>query len=201
MKRFIGLILISHFGLAAAIAPGGDDSILTPQKKAHWAWHAPLRPAVPSVKQAARVHNPIDAFVLAQLEVKGLTPAPPADPATLLRRLYFDLIGLPPTPTEVDEFVAAWDAASAKRQAVLEKVVDHLLASPHYGERWGRHWLDLVRYAESRGHEFDFNLPNAHQYRDYVIRAFNADVPYDQFLREHLAGDLLPAPRLHPQAQ
>src|SRR5207302_9611852 len=105
----------------------------------------------------------------------------------------FDLTGLPPTPAELEAFVRD-DSPEA-----LAKVVDRLLASPHFGERWGRHWLDLVRYAESRGHEFDYPVPNAYQYRDYVVRAFNADVPYDQFVREHLAGDLLPKPRLHPR--
>ncbi len=108
-----------------------------------------------------------------------------------LRRVYFDLIGLPPTPAEIEAFLAD------RSPIAFEKVVDRLLASPHFGERWGRHWLDLVRYAETFGHEFDPPIPNAHQYRDYVIRALNADVPYDQFVREHVAGDLI-KPRLNP---
>ncbi|MCS6776715.1 MAG: DUF1549 and DUF1553 domain-containing protein, partial [Chthonomonadaceae bacterium] len=137
--------------------------------------------------------TPIDAFILARLEAKGLRPAPEADRRTLIRRAYYDLLGLPPTPEEVEGFVRD-RAADA-----WERVVDRLLASPHYGERWARHWLDLVRYAETDGHEFDFEKPGAFEYRDYVIRAFNADVPYDQFVREHIAGDLLPRPRLHPQ--
>ena len=112
--------------------------------------------------------------------------------AHVLRRVTFDLIGLPPTPEEIDAFLKD-DSPDA-----YEKVVDRLLASPHYGERWGRHWLDLVRYAETRGHEFDYPIPNAYQYRDYVIRAFNADVPYDQFVTEQVAGDLLDKPRLNP---
>ena len=106
--------------------------------------------------------------------------------------MTFDLIGLPPTPDEIDAFLRD-DSPDA-----FDKVVDRLLASPQFGERWARHWLDLVRYAETRGHEFDYVIPNAYQYRDYVIRAFNADVPYDQFVTEHVAGDLLDQPRLHP---
>ncbi len=105
----------------------------------------------------------------------GLIFAPPAEKRVLLRRVYFDLIGLPPTPAEIDAFLKD-DSPDA-----YEKVVDRLLASPHYGERWGRHWLDLVRYAETHGHEFDFEIPDAWRYRDYVVRAFNADVPFDQF--------------------
>src|SRR6202035_1364495 len=126
------------------------------------------------------------------LEAKGLKPAPAADRRTLLRRLSFDLTGLPPSPEAVEAFVK-----DTSPQA-LAKVVDRLLAAPAYGERWGRHWLDLVRFAETSGHEFDFDIPEAYLYRDYVIRAFNADVPYDQLVREHIAGDLLPAPRRHP---
>jgi hypothetical protein len=164
------------------------------RKAEHWAWQ-PLRvPALPEVKQKDWPRSPCDRFLLAKLEEKGLTPAPPADKRTLLRRVYFDLVGLPPRPDEVAAFVAD-EAPDA-----LAKVVDRLLASPHYGERAGRHWLDLVRYAESRGHEFDYAIPNAYEYRDYVIRAFNADVPYNQFVTEHLAGDLLAKPRLHPSA-
>ena len=136
--------------------------------------------------------NEVDRHILARLEKVGLVPSRDADRPALLRRLYFDLIGLPPTPEEIEAFVADQDS-----QAV-GKVVDRLLDSQHFGERWGRHWLDLVRYAESRGHEFDNDTPNAFQYRDYVIRALNADVPYDQFVREHIAGDLLAEPRLHP---
>ena len=139
------------------------------------------------------------SFILARLEDKGLAPAAAADPRTLVRRLYFDLIGLPPSPQEVEDLPARQRRRPGQlNQAAVEKLVDRLLDSPHFGERWARHWLDLVRYAESRGHEFDYNLPNAYQYRDYVIRAFNVDVPYNQFVTEHIAGDLLPKPRLHP---
>ncbi len=165
---------------------------LQKRKHDHWAWQPIRTPEIPAVKNKAWATSPIDAFILAKLEAKNLTPAGPADKRTLLRRVTYDLIGLPPTPAEIEAFLGD-DAADA-----YAKVVDRLLASPHFGERWGRHWLDLVRYAESRGHEFDYAIPNAYQYRDYVIRAFNADVPYNQFVLEHLAGDLVVKPRLHP---
>jgi hypothetical protein len=164
---------------------------LAARKESHWAWHPVVRHDPPTVKQTTWPSSPIDQFLLAKVEEAGLTPADPADRRTLIRRVYFDLIGLPPTPEEVATFVS-----DASPQA-FGKVVDHLLASPRFGERWGRHWLDLMRYAESRGHEFDYNAANAWQYRDYVIRALNEDVPYDQFVREHIAGDLLPRPRRH----
>ncbi len=169
---------------------------LAKRKAAHWSWQPIRVPDVPKVQDAAWARSDIDRFLLAKLEAKGLKPATDADPRTLIRRLYFDIIGLPPTGAEVEQFVKAWDAASAKRQAIVENVVDRLLDSPRFGERWARHWLDLVRYAESRGHEFDFTIPDAYQYRDYVIRAINSDVPYNQFVTEHLAGDLLKNPRL-----
>ena len=189
--RQVAFIVGGFMVAAASLSHAGDDTILTPQKKAHWAWQAPQRPAVPAVKDSAWPRNEIDRFILAKLENQGLTPAPPAEPATLLRRLYFDLIGLPPTPVDVEEFVNAWDSAGAKRQALLEKLIDQLLSSPHYGERWGRHWLDLARYADSNGYEFDEIRPDAWRYRDYVIRAFHADKPYDRFLIEQIAGDEL----------
>jgi hypothetical protein len=137
--------------------------------------------------------SPIDQFILSKLAAKGLKPAGAAERRTLLRRVYFDLIGLPPTPAEIDAFLRDTSPDA------LQKVVDRLLAAPQFGERWGRHWLDLVRYGESRGHEFDYLTPNAYQYRDYVIRALNSDVPYNQFVLEHVAGDLLEQPRLNPK--
>jgi hypothetical protein len=143
----------------------------------HWAWRPPVRPTIP----AAAGRNPIDAFIRARLD--GLAPAPPASREQLIRRVTFDLIGLPPTPTEIDAFVG-----DASPDAWV-KVVDRLLASPHYGERWGRYWLDLARYADSNGYEYDEPRPDAWRYRDYVIRAFNADMPYDRFIVEQLAGD------------
>jgi hypothetical protein len=167
---------------------------LAARKASHWAWQ-PIRPQTPpDVRHTDWPRGPVDRFLLAKLEAKGLSPAPPADRYTLLRRATFDLTGLPPTPAEIEAFVHDPDPDA------FAAVVDRLLASPHFGERWGRHWLDLVRYAETRGHEFDYPVPNAYQYRDYVIRALNADVPYDQFVREHIAGDLLPEPRRHPSA-
>jgi uncharacterized protein DUF1553/uncharacterized protein DUF1549 len=177
--------------LAAALRLSANDDFFTPQKKAHWAWQPPRRPVIPVVKNSAWVQNPIDAFVLAKLEERGLRPSPPAEAATLLRRMYFDLIGLPPTSAEVERFVAAWNATSAKKQAIIEETIDRLLTSSHYGERWGRHWLDLARYADSNGYEFDEIRPDAWRYRDYVIRSFNANKPYDRFLLEQLAGDEL----------
>ena len=157
-----------------------------------WVWQPVADKGAPKVKDAAWSRNNIDRYILNRLEEAGLKPTQDADRTAILRRLYFDLTGLPPTPEEVAAFLADKDANA------VDRVVDKLLASPHFGERWGRHWLDLVRYAESRGHEFDNDTPNAFQYRDYVIRALNADIPYDQFVREHIAGDILPQPRLHP---
>jgi mono/diheme cytochrome c family protein len=173
------------------------DFDLAKRKAEHWCWQPIRAEQPPSVKDTAWATSDVDRFLLAKLEAKGLKPAPPAEPRVLLRRLHFDLIGLPPSRDEVEEFVKAWETAGAKRGVVVEQVVDRLLDSPQFGERWARHWLDLVRYAESRGHEFDYTIPNAHHYRDYVIRAFNSDVPYNQLVREHVAGDLLASPRMH----
>ena len=155
-----------------------------------WAFQPPKKTAPPAVKDAAWPRGDIDRFLLAELEAKGLKPVADADPRTLLRRVTFDLIGLPPTPEDVDAFVKDY---AAQPQSALETVVDKLLASPQFGERWGRHWLDVARYAESSGKGSNFAYPHAWRYRDYVIAAFNADKPYDQFIREQLAGDLLPA--------
>ena len=130
--------------------------------------------------------NPIDVFVLARLEDEGLTPSVEADRVTLIRRLHLDLLGLPPTPAEVAAFV---DDA---RPDAFERLVDRLLASPNFGERWGRHWLDLARYADSDGYEDDLYRPDAWRFRDWVIQSINKDVPFDQFTLEQLAGDLLP---------
>ncbi|MGB7323379.1 MAG: PSD1 and planctomycete cytochrome C domain-containing protein [Rubripirellula sp.] len=158
----------------------------------HWAWRPIASPDVPVVSDPTWPSVDLDHFVLAKLDAAKLSPAEPTDRSELMRRLYFDLIGLPPTPDEAAKFIA--DCLPG----ATERLVDKLLDSPHFGERWGRHWLDLVRYAESRGHEFDEDAMDAFQYRDYVIRALNADVPYDQFVREHIAGDLLDSPRLNP---
>ena len=148
----------------------------------HWAWKKPVRSPVPTVR-GAQPANPIDAFVRARLDAAGLSPAPPASREHLLRRVTFDLTGLPPTPEEVTAFV------NDSSPEAWEKVIDRLLASPRYGERWGRHWLDLARYADTNGYEFDEPRPDAWRYRDYVIRSFNADKPFDRFVLEQLAGD------------
>ncbi|MEX2172288.1 MAG: PSD1 and planctomycete cytochrome C domain-containing protein [Pirellulales bacterium] len=151
----------------------------------HWAFAPLTSPTVPAVENAAWVRNPIDAFILAKLEARGLEPAAPADRRTLARRLYYDLTGLPPSPEALARFV------DDDRPEAYEQLVDELLNSPQYGERWARHWLDLVRYAETNSFERDGPKPNAWKYRDYVIRSLNADKPYDQFVREQLAGDEL----------
>jgi hypothetical protein len=172
----------------AAVAPvAGDVASVAAARASHWAFQPVRQPALPAVQNAAWSQNPIDRFVLAKLEEKGLPPAPPADRRTLIRRVTFDLIGLPPTPEEVDAFVA--DAAPD----AYEKLVDRLLSSPHYGERWGRYWLDVARYADTKGYVFEEErrYPYAYTYRDYVIRAFNEDLPYDRFVAEQLAADKL----------
>ncbi|QJW98941.1 PSD1 and planctomycete cytochrome C domain-containing protein [Frigoriglobus tundricola] len=156
-------------------------------KKEHWAWQPLTRPTVPAVNGAAWARGDVDRFLLAKLEAKGLKPVGDADKVTLLRRVTFDLTGLPPTPQEIDAFVAD---PSPK---AFETVVDRLLASPAFGERWGRHWLDVARYGESTGPSRNIPYPHAWKYRDYVIDAVNFDVPFDRFVREQIAGDLLPA--------
>ena len=171
------------WGLVAAKDVSADllameNSPVSPAARDWWSFRPLRRPAVPAAG------HPVDAFINARLA--GLDPAPRADRRTLIRRATLDLLGLPPTPAEIDAFVAdplarAW-----------ENLIDRLLASPHYGERWGRHWLDVARYADSNGFEHDFDRPNAYRYRDYVIRSFNLDTPYNQFLREQIAGDELP---------
>ncbi len=169
---------------ATAVVPRRQVGMTIEEGRKFWAYQLPKRPQVPVSREPKASVNEIDAFILAALEKKGLKPAPLADRATLIRRLYYDLVGLPPSPEEMDAFVAD------KNADAYEKLVDKLLASPHYGERWGRHWLDVVRYAESvtlRG--FVFN--QAWRYRDYVIDSFNADVPFDRFINEQIAGDLL----------
>jgi mono/diheme cytochrome c family protein len=150
-----------------------------------WAFQPISRPDPPVVKDAAWVQNPIDAFVLARLEAAELTPAPRADKLTLLRRATFDLTGLPPTPAECDAFL------SDDSPGAFGRLIDRLLESPNYGERWGRHWLDVVHYADTQGFENDARRPNAWRYRDYVIDALNRDKPFDLFLREQIAGDVL----------
>ena len=156
--------------------------------KQHWAFQPLSKPALPKVADEAWVRTAGDRFIRAAQESKGIEPNPIADPQTLIRRAYFDLIGLPPTPEQVTAFVTA---AGKDFDGAWTRLIDELLASQHYGERWGRHWLDLVRFAESNGYAFDKDRPNAWRYRDWVIRAFNADMPYDEFVRQQLAGDLM----------
>lgn len=155
-----------------------------------WVARKPGAPPLPAVRNAAWVRNPIDAFILAKLEEKGLRPAPPASRRALIRRVYFDLIGLPPPPDKVREFLEA-----AHEEAAYQRILDELLADPRYGERWARHWLDLARFAESDGFAIDGERPTAWRYRDYVIRALNEDKPYDVFVMEQLAGDEVRDPR------
>lgn len=152
----------------------------------HWAFDPPGQLEVPAVRDQAWPRSPIDRFILAGLEARGLPPARPADRRTLIRRATFDLTGLPPTPDEIDAFLAD------QSPDAFAKVVDRLLASPAYGERWGRHWLDVARYADSNGLDENVAHGNAWRYRDYVVASFNADKPFDQFLLEQIAGDLLP---------
>ncbi|MCS6866593.1 MAG: DUF1549 and DUF1553 domain-containing protein [Gemmataceae bacterium] len=167
-------VIVAWLGLPLLVFAADADN--------HWAWRKPQRPPVPQLPENPRA-NPIDAFIRAKLAAAQLSPAPRASREQLLRRVTFDLTGLPPTPEEIDAFVHdhtpdAW-----------AKVVDRLLASPRYGERWGRHWLDLARYADTNGYEFDEPRPDAWRYRDYVIRSFNADKPFDRLILEHIAGD------------
>ena len=174
-------------------APWPKDLALIERKQLGpwWSLQPIVRPPLPDVKNRAWVKNEIDRFILAMLEAKGLTPSAEADATTLIRRAIFNLHGLPPTPAEVEEFVKTWDAPGAKRQAVWEALIDRLLASPRYGERWARLWLDLVHYADTHGFDKDKKRFWAWLYRDWVIRAFNSDMPYRRFLRHQIAGDVL----------
>lgn len=173
------------FGTPLAIAAEPVEPAFSPRQQAHWSFHSPVRPPLPSTSNPNWILTPVDAFILARLDRAGLRPSPPAQRAALLRRITFDLIGLPPTLRELDDFV------QDTRPDAYVRVVERLLASPHYGERWAQHWLDVVRYAESDGYEADAERPNSWRYRDYVVRAFHEDKPFDRFLTEQLAGDLL----------
>ncbi|NBV21481.1 MAG: DUF1553 domain-containing protein [Proteobacteria bacterium] len=158
----------------------------------HWAYQPVKAQPLPKLKDKAWPQNELDHFTLARMEKAGVTPAPAADPRTLIRRLTFDLTGLPPTAEETEAFVGACSKIG-NRQSAIGNAIDRLLASPHYGERWGRHWLDVVRYADTCGNASDYPVPQAYKYRNYVIKAFNEDKPFDRFIREQLAGDLLNA--------
>jgi hypothetical protein len=166
---------------------------LAKRRREHWAWQPPRTGVPPPVANEHWPRHNLDRYILNRLDEAGLSPAPPSEKRTFLRRVTFDLIGLSPTPKEIEDFL------SDESEMAYQRVVDRLLRSPHYGEHWGQHWLDLVRYAETRGHEQDFEIPESFRFRDYVILAFNEDVPYDQLVIEHIAGDLLETPRLHPE--
>jgi hypothetical protein len=187
-------------GAAKAAPPptGGAKFTIRPEQRNFWSFQPVKKPAPPEVTNASWVKNPIDRFVLAKLEAKGLTPAPEADKRTLIRRAYFDLTGLPPTPEQVAAFVAD------QSPDAFAKVVDRLLASPAYGERWGRHWLDVARYADGSGQADKRPVflgygtardgyANTWRYRDWVIQAFNQDMPYNRFVKAQIAADLMPA--------
>jgi len=166
--------------------PWAPIGVYTPAERKHWAYqprHDAAPPAFTLAADKAWVKTPIDAFVLDRLKKAGLKPAPPADRATLIRRVTYDLHGLPPTPEEIDAFV------KDRSPDAWEKLSTVWLASPHYGEQWGRHWLDVVRFAESDGYEYDTHRPDAYRTRDYVVESFNNDKPYNQFVKEQLAGD------------
>lgn len=170
-------------------APATNALVWAAARK-HWAFQPVVEPALPKIhRHKSWIKTPLDAFVLENLEARGLKPSPPADKRTLIRRATFDLTGLPPTPREVDAFLAD------KSKDAFAKVVDRLLASPRYGERWGRYWLDVARYADTKGlvnGQTSSRLPYAYAYRDYVIRSFNDDLPYNRFILEQLAADQLP---------
>lgn len=159
------------------------DEVNRKRAAGHWAFQPVVKISPPGTTNSDWASTPIDSYILAKLEAAGLKPSPEADRATWLRRVHYDLIGLPPTPEDIAAFLADQSANAS------EKVVDRLLASPHYGERWGRHWLDLARYADTSGFHNDLDRPHAWRYRDYVIRSFNADKPYARFVAEQLAGD------------
>ncbi|MBM3837371.1 MAG: DUF1553 domain-containing protein [Verrucomicrobia bacterium] len=187
LRRAVGFVLL-HSLISILPAHAGQTSEPAKANQNNgWSFRPVQRPAVPAFHGADLkwIRNPIDAFILTKLHEKSLAPSPEADRRTLIRRLYFDLIGLPPTPEQIDVFLAD------SNPKAYENLVDRLLASPHYGERWARHWLDVVHYGETHGYDKDKPRPNAWPYRDYVIRAFNADKPYARFVQEQIAGDVL----------
>jgi hypothetical protein len=182
MRWSRALFLINLCGALSAYAWTDSDETFIGKRRNYWAFQRPVRAEAPAV---AGAHTPIDAFLLAAMREKGIHPSPPAGRIHLLRRLTLDLTGLPPTPGEADAFLR--DHAPG----AYERLVDRLLASPHYGERWAQRWLDVVRYADTNGYELDAERPHAWRYRDYVVRSFNADKPFDRFLCEQIAGDEL----------
>ena len=191
-------ISLLTLALASILLPGAAISEFAFKEykdRLPWIWEAPVRKAPPSVKAKAWPADEIDQFILAALEKSNMSPAAPANDRHWFRRINFAITGLPPKTSATQAFLS--DKSPERRRRAVQLLLD----SPHYGERWARHWMDLVRYAESRGHESDYGIANAWRYRDYLVRAFNSDVPYDQFVVEHLAGDLLDQPRVHPETQ
>jgi hypothetical protein len=184
--RFFAVVL--SITLPVAASASAETAAISPEARQHWAFRRVHCPPVPAIKDAAWLRTPLDAFVLSKLEAKGLRPSPETDRAALIRRVYFDLIGLPPPPDEMER------ARNDQRPDWYENLVERLLASPQYGERWARHWLDVARYADSKGYVFteERRYPYAYTYRDYVVAAFNNDLPYDQFIVQQLAADKLP---------
>ncbi len=178
--------LADKFAIVLASQVAATRATFTPEETSFWAYQPVKDAAPPNVKNVAQIKSPLDRFLLAKLEEQGMTLASPADKRTLIRRVTFDLIGLPPSPEEIAAFL------KDESPQAFETVVNRLLDSPHYGERWGRHWLDVVRYAESTANDANAVMRFAWRYRNYVIDAFNRDLPYDQFIVEQLAGDLLP---------
>ena len=196
VTRFLASVPAIARAIAMGLALGTLHAAVRPPDNArdHWAFHPPKTEAIPTIHSAARAQTPIDHFILARLETRGLSLAPPADPRTLIRRMSLDLTGLPPDPTEVDRFVAE---TQRDRTGAVNRLIDRLLASPRHGERWGRHWLDVARYSDTKGYVYGREEPrfvHAPAYRDWVIRALDADLPYDRFLMLQLAADqLVPA--------
>jgi hypothetical protein len=188
-------LLFTILAFSAQFLAAGTFSINQRKSEQQWLWRMPSRKPLPLVELSKWPKAELDYFILSNLEKNGLKPNLPAEKRTWLRRVTFCLTGLPPTLAELRQFLENGE------ETAYDKAVDRLLASPHFGERWARHWMDLVRYAESRGHESDFIIANAWHYRDYLIRAFNTDVTYDQFVREHIAGDLIASPRIQPETQ
>ncbi len=190
-RPLFSTIAATLFACGAVLAPHGPPRAVaapapfTAAQRQYWSLQPVKNPRVPAVANRDRLRTPVDAFVLKQLESHQLTFSPPAGRAELIRRVKFDLLGLPPTPAEIDRF------ERDRSEHAYERLVDRLLADPHYGESWGRLWLDLVRYAETAGYNHDPVRPLAWKYRDYVVRSFNQDVPYNRFLCQQIAGDEL----------
>ncbi|MCW5558709.1 MAG: DUF1553 domain-containing protein [Verrucomicrobiae bacterium] len=185
MSSRLARLAAMAWGLAAALLLAPLRAQESPRAEGHWAFRPPVPKEIPAVRDTAWLKNPVDAFILARLEAERVRPSPEADHATLLRRVSLDLTGLPPDPDAVEDFV------SDPAPDAYERCVDRLLASPHFGERWGRHWLDLARYADSSGYQVDRERPWAWVYRDWVIRSHNADQPFDEFTVWQIAGDLV----------